>query len=339
MIDFVITWVDGADPSWQAQKQKYSPAASSDDAISPARYRDLGTLKYVFRSIEAYAPWVNRVHFVTEGHLPDWINRAHPKLNILKHSDIFANKADLPTFNSSAIELNFLGIPDLSEQFVIFNDDMLILKPVTPHNFFENGKPCDFLIQNPIKSALQFLLYGHVTWVHNIRNSIDLINASFNKQESIRKNFSKYFNHAYGISGNFLNILAFFSKNFTFFEHNHHPQPHLKSTRETVFATYGKEIRATSAHKFREKSDVTQYLFRYWNLVSGNFETSRVRVGARVVNVKSVRDINKFAPIADKNTFVCVNDVPELTKEYDSVKKALELVLENSFVSKSSFEL
>ena len=30
-IDFVILWVDGADPEWQKEKRKYSPEVENDD--------------------------------------------------------------------------------------------------------------------------------------------------------------------------------------------------------------------------------------------------------------------------------------------------------------------
>ena len=41
-IDFVIMWVDGADPAWLAKKQQYQPELDTDAAAN--RYRDWGTL-------------------------------------------------------------------------------------------------------------------------------------------------------------------------------------------------------------------------------------------------------------------------------------------------------
>ena len=67
IIDFVITWVDGSDPLWFRQKQnakkKQGVSVDIDDRIE--RYRDWEILKYLFRSIENFAPWVNNVYFVT----------------------------------------------------------------------------------------------------------------------------------------------------------------------------------------------------------------------------------------------------------------------------------
>ena len=74
-IDFVLTWVDGGDPIWQKEKSKYS--SEKDYGNKAAHYRDFGTLKYWFRAVEKYAPWVNKIHFVTCGQKPEWLNENH----------------------------------------------------------------------------------------------------------------------------------------------------------------------------------------------------------------------------------------------------------------------
>lgn len=62
-IDFVVMWVDGNDPEWQKEKQKFSVDDNADGSIY--RYRDFGLLKYWFRGVEKFAPWVNNVYFVS----------------------------------------------------------------------------------------------------------------------------------------------------------------------------------------------------------------------------------------------------------------------------------
>ena len=71
-IDFVILWVDGSDPEWKKQKSKYSHDSKDDDR--PQRYRDFGMLRYWFRGVEKFAPWVRNIYFVTWGHLPEWLD-------------------------------------------------------------------------------------------------------------------------------------------------------------------------------------------------------------------------------------------------------------------------
>ena len=132
-IDFVIPWVDGSNLEWCKQKNEYSPSQETD--CGENRYRDMGLLRYWFRAVETYAPWVNKVHFITWGHLPQWLNTDCKKLNIVNHKDYIPEKY-LPVFSSHPIELNIHRIKGLSEQFVYFNDDMFLNGRVE-ENFFE----------------------------------------------------------------------------------------------------------------------------------------------------------------------------------------------------------
>ena len=126
-LDFVITWVDGSDPAWLDEKSHFASGSEADNRKE--RYRDWDHLKYWFRGIEKNAPWVHNIYFVTWGHLPAWLNTAHPKLHIIKHTD-FIPPQYLPTYNSHTIELNLHRIPGLSENFVYFNDDVFLIRPV-----------------------------------------------------------------------------------------------------------------------------------------------------------------------------------------------------------------
>lgn len=151
-IDFVVTWVDGNDPVWQAEKAKYSPSKNADNRN--VRFRDWDNMQYWFRAVEKFAPWVNKIHFVTYGHLPKWLNINNPKLNIVKHSD-FIPKEYLPTFSSHSIELNLHRIESLAERFVYFNDDMFLIRPVKRELFFagKNCLPTDFAIASTLSVA------------------------------------------------------------------------------------------------------------------------------------------------------------------------------------------
>ena len=93
------------------------------------------------------------------------------------------SQINLPVFNSRAIEINLHRIPGLAEQFVYFNDDMFITKPVTKEDFFKNGLPRDVAIPNPTPST-QRLGIGCA-----ISNNMEIINTRFNKRESIKRNF------------------------------------------------------------------------------------------------------------------------------------------------------
>ena len=129
-IDFVLTWVDNTDPIWQEQFNFYkskTPNANKSNAADVSRFRDWGLLKYWFRSIEMYTPWVRKIFFVTCGQHPSWLNTDNQRLVLVDHKD-YIPKQYLPCFSSRPIELNFHRINDLSEYFIYFNDDEFVLK-------------------------------------------------------------------------------------------------------------------------------------------------------------------------------------------------------------------
>lgn len=138
-MDIVFTWVDGGDPDFIKAKEAYAPKNStrSFDA-SAERFADHHELKYSLRSLEKFAPWVSRVLLVTNGQIPHWLDCTNDKLVLVSHEDIFENKDLLPTFSTRAIEPNLVRIPNLSEQFIYFNDDFFLGAPVTPEDFFNS---------------------------------------------------------------------------------------------------------------------------------------------------------------------------------------------------------
>ena len=58
-IDFIIPWVDGADSNWIQERRQYR----EDKVDDSVRFREWDTLKYWFRGVEKYAPWVNAIFF------------------------------------------------------------------------------------------------------------------------------------------------------------------------------------------------------------------------------------------------------------------------------------
>lgn len=88
--------------------------------------------RYSLRSLEANAPWIRHIYIVTNGQVPSWLDTSNPRVSIVPHDAIFANRSVLPTFSSLAIEFNLHRIPGLSETFLYFNDDVFLGRPVTP---------------------------------------------------------------------------------------------------------------------------------------------------------------------------------------------------------------
>jgi hypothetical protein len=63
-------------------------------------------------------------------------------VHIIDHTLIFKGYEDyLPTFNSLSIESCIFRIPNLSEHFIYFNDDVFLINDTKPENFFVGGLP------------------------------------------------------------------------------------------------------------------------------------------------------------------------------------------------------
>lgn len=144
-IDAVYTWVDGADPQFAKEFDKYyalEKPPGDPNNYHKHRFRDSEELRYSLRSLEANASWINKVFLVTNGQIPSWLNVKHPRLRLVKHSDIFPDQSHLPTFSSLAIETHLHRIKGLSKRFLYFNDDMFLGKKTTPADFIsQDGKP------------------------------------------------------------------------------------------------------------------------------------------------------------------------------------------------------
>ena len=143
-IDLVVLWVDGNDTEYVKLLNKYKSMQDGNkirEGTISARFRNNDELKYLLRSVEKNAKFIRYIHLVTNGQIPKWLNINNPKIKLVTHSQIMPQNV-LPTFNSSAIEVCTVNIPNLSDHFLFSNDDMYIVKPVSERFFFnKNGYP------------------------------------------------------------------------------------------------------------------------------------------------------------------------------------------------------
>lgn len=154
-IDAVITWVDGNDPSHKAKRRSYVSGAGEDkseDIGGETRFASSGEIFCCVGSIFRYAPFVRKIFIVTDSQRPDLdgfisanFPHARTKVEIVDHKTIFRGYEEfLPTFNSLSIETMLYRIPDLSEHFVYSNDDMFILSPIQPSDWFDGDRAICF---------------------------------------------------------------------------------------------------------------------------------------------------------------------------------------------------
>lgn len=325
-IDFVLPWVDGNDPQW---KETYNKFKSHDGDNADVRFRDMDTLQYWFRGVEKFAPWVNKIFFVTSNQKPKWLNVSHPKLICINHDDFIPHNY-LPTFSSHTIELNLHRIPELSEHFVYFNDDTFIVNPTRKTDFFKNGLPCQSAVINypvPMEEPLNLVPIVNTA----------IINKHFKKSEVLRREWNKFFTFRYH---KFLlkNIQFIVGKWFPGFKYFHQPSSFLKTTFDEIWTAEYEKLNSTCLHKFRVLTDVNQWLFQDWQICSGKFAVRDTNIGY----YGSIENINKLEiTLKEFNTrkykLFCPNDngIEEFELMVDELKKAFETILP----IKSKFEL
>jgi len=327
-IDFVVTWVDGNDPEWLAERAKYLPEDDST-AGSAIRFRDWGLMRYWFRGVEKFAPWVNKVYFVTWGHFPEWLNLNHPKLVLVKHTDYIPHEY-LPTFNSNVIELNLHRISELSEKFVLFNDDMLLTDDVKETEFFHKGLPCD-----TVRLGQTFGSSYDDVFSYTIFNNISIINKYFSKHTVMRKFWKKFFSVKYGKELMRTICLLPFG-HFSGFLDSHLPTSHLKSTFVEIWDKEQVILENCCKHHFRDKGDVTHWLMKNWRSCQGKFVPRSIKWGKSfaIGHDSAMYDSIK----KQRYKTVCVNDT-DPNVDFETERLKLIEAFGSILPEKSSFEL
>lgn len=367
-IDFVITWVDGSDEEWLAKKRAFAekqpfiekPSSTKKQTFtenqppienqlsierprfdsSDLRFRnDFDFLKYWFRGVEKFAPWVNQIFFVTAGHLPDWLNLQHPKLKIIRHSD-FIPQEFLPTFNSHTIENNLHRITELSENFVYFNDDFYLLRKTRPEDFFKEGQyrgktqllPRAFfaeniLINNPSRDIFPYIQM----------NNMALINQTYDKRNFYKTNRTKAYNIKYGIF-NLRNFLLKPWREFSLLYDPHCAIAYKKSTFQAVWQKHNKEFTETSLRRFRSDRDISHLIFYYTQLLEGKFIPRSANFSHHTMlnkdesqNLQIIRMIE-----SQKYHVLCINDGE--VKNPVKTRVALTAAFDKILPEKSIFE-
>ena len=339
-IDFVIPWLDGNDPKWREQMMasraeclKTANTFGLGDANDACRYREMGLLRYWFRGVEKFAPWVNKIYFVTCGQKPEWLDENHPKLVLVDHKDYIPSDY-LPTFNSIPIELNLHRIHSLSEHFVLFNDDVFLIKNVAPDYFFKNGDP---VLPCNLKTYLYYRFDG---WSRTCFNNYCVVNQNFNIKKTIWENRRKWFNiRKLGLKRALLNI-AYYGLNKTTADKDfeHLATPHLKSTLQNVWNTCTNVLEYNSQSRFRTSNDINHWLLCAWNMAQGHFYP--VKPGSRGENINVSR--NQIGLICDtikrqRMSQVCLNDTWE-NDDPDYCFMQIRLAFDSILPEASSFE-
>lgn len=174
-IDVVFTHVDAADPAWRA---KFARAAGNAHPESKRVAPQADEVYWSLLTIEAFMPWVRRVHVVTDdqpldpARLTPW---ARARVADVRHAHIIPARL-LPTFNPMVIQAWLHAIPGLSDVFVYFHDDVFVGRPHGPEAFItREGVPR--MVTRPAPRNVE--VTPDRPWVHWTKNAVDAFVAQF----------------------------------------------------------------------------------------------------------------------------------------------------------------
>lgn len=293
-MDIVITYVNGLDPEWQK-----SYARTVGKPVLEKRFRDWGTLPFLFRAIEKNVPFVRNVYLVvaSESQVPQWINR--DSVSVVLHKDIIPERF-LPVFNSTAIEMFLHKIPGLSEEFVYFNDDIFPMRGCCENTFFVGGKA-------RIGMKKRLILGGN-TFNHHIKNSDALARRS-----------------------------AGLGKTLTSLRPQHCCYCLLRSACEELYELKAKEIE-DSVTPLRQNWNHNIYLYQDYIHHTGRSVNSRMSKKHFSLAVSGIEKICGFIETPDRD-FVCINDVEMSVEKFNVSRSRILASFEKAFPTKSSYEL
>lgn len=307
-IDAVITWVDGSDPVHHAKLAAYLQTLGRvPAAAAPTRFQSVGELDYCIASLLKFAPFVRRIHVVTDQQRPAIFERAQhwpaawrDKLRLIDHSVIFKGFEDCrPSFNSRSIESLLYRIPGLAEHFVYLNDDFVLIKPVQPSQWFEHGMP---VIRGRWRRIPEQRLDRRLRrWWQNLRG-VD------------RANLRPSHLDAQALAAR----LAGYDQRF--FEHDHHPHPLRRSTLASFFDANPQVLRRNVTPRLRDPSQfLAQMLAGHLELKQG---TAKEVPASGTLNLKpagmSVAALRQRLDRARQDPtlqFICLQSLDEASQE------------------------
>ena len=292
-MDIVITYVNGLDPVWQRDYEKYT-----SQPVLEKRFRDWGTLRYLFRGIAENMPFIRKVHLVVshESQVPEWVNR--DEVHVVLHKDIIPEEY-LPTFNCNPIEMHLHRIEGLDEHYLYFNDDVFPMKPCAPNDFFDAGH-C-------------FLGMSRHLFV-------------FDMFKRICRNSDRLARKALGMRSSLL-----------FLRPQHVCTPMFKSECEELYAKVGEEIAKTSSARTRNGENLNQYLFLDYMYLKGRLINHRLSKKHFSVGIVSGEKLHNFIT-KPSHQLVCINDVQLSEERYVELRKALLDAFEVRFPQISKYE-
>ncbi len=271
-IDAVILWVDGNDIKLAEKRNRYlalEKKTSAHPGALPTRFTSSNEIRYCVLSILTFAPFIRNIFVVTDEQDPDLyedIRTRFPEkadcLKIVDHKEIFRGYEQyLPTFNSSSIHTLIWRIEGLSEKFIYFNDDIILIRETREEDWFIGDRPVlrgKWLLPPFRKMAGNKLKVLINRYIRNNKDYLPKISFYLRQWKSVS---------LLGVKGRY-------------FFHDHLPHPMRRKTLENFFAKNGELLEKTISYRFRDSEQILVSSVAYHlEILNGNRNFGKLRLG------------------------------------------------------------
>lgn len=323
-IDVVIAWVDGSDPNLKKKRSQFLNREEEQQSpgADATRFHSLDEVKYCVLSILKFAPFVRKLFIVTDQqdpkidhavqkYFPDRLN----DIRLVDHKEIFEGYEEyLPTFNSICISNMLWRIKGLSNQFVYFNDDIFLLRPIQPSDWFRTQRPV-------LRGTWFFPPYERLMW-DGIKKTLKRMVSPKSKMDlpaSFQVNQWK--------------AAALLGFRFRYFRSGHTPLALDKGSLESFFESHKEVLKKNISYRFRNYEQFnTVSLANHLEIKKGmtHFEPSQaVYMQPHNRGTEYVDKKFKACNSNSKNLFLCAQSLDLATPaDQEKVIKGLQSLLQ-----------
>lgn len=297
-IDFVVPYVNCADVSWQKSYMEHTGQSGSNSV----RFRSWGTLRYQFRSVEKYMPFIRQIVLIVSdpSQVPVWVNRE--TVRIVYHKD-FIPAEFLPTFNSCTIESFLYNIEGLSDKFIYANDDLFAFNYCTEDMFFFGDIPIISFVEHEKYTSKMIFRCQCRAGMELIQKALGLP-TDYPEWEIVRP--------------------------------HHITMPMTTKTLKIVKELCEVEIRKTISN-VRKEYNVNQYIYPYYNYFTKEFQGMGVPCKYYELNDKTFNQIREEI-VHGSYHWLCINDSSHI-QNYGQTRALLLDAFKRRFPNRCRYEI
>lgn len=314
-IDIIVPWLNGNDKHWLNDYNNYLKSQRKGDKCI-IRTREWDMFPFFLRSIAKNCKWMNKLFICVydEKQIPEWLNVSNDKIKIIYHKDILKPEM-LPTFNGLCIESYMVLHNELSENFVLCNDDFLFVNETKDTDYFRDNKCVKYKepLNKQSKGLWGYFKHTPDVWQNLMKNTV-------NFKESI-------------------------TKNGTYYPMYHIPEAFHKSDFIKFFNEYGKVFEheySKQSSKIRQDTNLIASSIVKWIQLDNNDFVSDIDFVKNNLCIDLTDNMNwsYLMECCIKYKTICINDQVRQANEnqYIQIKSNLNKILTTIFPNKCEFE-